>query len=304
MKLMRRDTISDTMSGMDGDLRGERSDGALELSAPASSAPAEPTAPLISVRDVSFAYPNGTVAVTGVNFDLEPKTIVSLVGPSGCGKSTLLRMISGLGEPSEGTVKRDQSLGQDSAVTMVFQNDTLFPWLTVERNVQVYSRFLPFKERRAEAATRKERTAHLIEMVGLSRFSKTYPYQLSGGMRRRLAFVAAVAPSPRLLLLDEPFASVDEPTRIQIHQDILRIIREQEMTVMLVTHDLAEAISLSDRVLIMTRGPGSVYKEHKIDFGPERDVLQLRQRREYLELYGELWEDLALQIKLSKERNE
>lgn len=297
-------TISDTMSGMVRDARGENSDAAVETPVPQALPPHKAVAPLVSVRDVSFAYPNGVLAVKGVNFDVQPKGITSIVGPSGCGKSTLLRLISGLGVPTSGSVIRDDSLRQNSAVTMVFQTDTLFPWLTVENNTEVYSRFLPMKQRRAERADRKVRTRHLLEMVGLTRFAKAFPYQLSGGMRRRLAFVSAVASSPRLLLLDEPFASVDEPTRIQIHQDILRIIREQEMTVVLVTHDLAEAISLSDTVLILTRGPGSVFKEHRIGFGLERDLLALRKEQEYLQLYGEMWEELALQIQLSKEQDD
>lgn len=297
-------TISDTMSGMVRDVRGENSDAAVKTPVSQPLPPLNPAGPLVSVRDVSFAYPNGVLAVKDVNFDVQSKGITSIVGPSGCGKSTLLRLISGLGVPTSGSVLRDESLKQDSAVTMVFQTDTLYPWLTVEHNTEVYSRFLPIKQRRAEKAARKVRTQHLLEMVGLTRFAKAFPYQLSGGMRRRLAFVSAVAPSPRLLLLDEPFASVDEPTRIQIHQDILRIIREQEMTVVLVTHDLAEAISLSDTVIILTRGPGSVFKEHRIDFGIERDVLSLRQGHDYLDLYGELWEELALQIRLSKEQDD
>jgi ABC-type nitrate/sulfonate/bicarbonate transport system ATPase subunit len=302
--LTQSDTISDTMSGMARDARGENSDAAVQLPVPAPPPAQNSAVPLVSVRDVGFAYPNGVLAVNAVDFDIRPKGITSIVGPSGCGKSTLLRMIAGLATPTNGTVIRDASVEEDSAVTMVFQTDTLFPWLTVEHNLEVYSRFLPMKRRRSEAAARRVRTKHLLEMVGLARFSKAYPYQLSGGMRRRLAFVAAVAPSPRLLLLDEPFASVDEPTRIQIHQDILHIIREQEMTAVLVTHDLAEAISLSDTVIIMTRGPGSVYKEHHVDFGMDRDVLSLRQGHEYLQLYGELWEELAQQIRLSKEQDD
>src|ERR1700729_2128370 len=265
------------MSAMVRDASGENSDAAVQTPVPQPPPAHRAAAPLVSVRDVSFAYPNGVLAVKDVNFDVQPKGITSIVGPRGCGKSTLLRLIAGLGVPTSGSVIRDESLRQDAAVTMVFQTDTLFPGLTVENNTEVYSRFLPMKRRRAERTERKVRTEHLLEMVGLSKFAKAYPYQLSGGMRRRLAFVSAVAPSPRLLLLDEPFASVDEPTRIQIHQDILGIIREQEMTVVLVTHDLAEAISMSDTVIIMTRGPGSVYKEHRIDFGADRDVLSLRQ---------------------------
>jgi ABC-type nitrate/sulfonate/bicarbonate transport system ATPase subunit len=115
-------------------------------------------------------------------------------------------------------------------------------------------------------------------------------------MRRRLAFIAAVAASPKILLLDEAFSSVDEPTRIQIHQDILAIIRRLKMTVLLVTHDLAEAASMSDTVFIMTRRPGRIFREHRVDFGPDRDVVELRASPYFLKLYGQLWHELSLQL--------
>src|SRR5579884_321706 len=165
-------TISDTMSGMVRDARGENSDVPVEAPVPTAPPRRGAATPLVSVRDVLFAYPNGVLAVTNVNFDVHPKGITSIVGPSGCGKSTLLRLISGLGVPTSGEVLRDESLNRDSAVTMVFQTDTLFPWLTVEHNTEVYARFLPMKQRRAEAAARRQRTEHLLEMVGLSKFAK------------------------------------------------------------------------------------------------------------------------------------
>jgi ABC-type nitrate/sulfonate/bicarbonate transport system ATPase subunit len=123
-------------------------------------------------------------------------------------------------------------------------------------------------------------------------------------MRRRLAFITAVAPGPKLLMLDEPFASVDEPTRIQIHQDVLGIIQRLHMTVILVTHDLAEAISLSDRVMIMTNRPGRIFCERRMDFGPDRDMVDLRARREFLDMYGQLWNDLSQQLGAARPNRE
>jgi NitT/TauT family transport system ATP-binding protein len=252
---------------------------------------------LVGLRDVGYTYDSGTLAIEDISFDLVRGQVLSIVGPSGCGKSTLLRLISGLAAPTTGTIQKDPSLDNPRALTMVFQTDTLLPWLTVRENAALYSRFQGLRERRAEAASRKERVEELIEMVGLSHFAKAYPYQLSGGMRRRLAFITAVSPEPKILMLDEPFASVDEPTRIQIHQDVLGIIRRLNMTVIIVTHDLAEAASLADSVMIMTNRPGRIFREHRIDFGPDRDIVELRARREFLDLYGELWHDLSQQLK-------
>jgi ABC-type nitrate/sulfonate/bicarbonate transport system ATPase subunit len=141
-----------------------------------------------------------------------------------------------------------------------------------------------------------ERVQELLAVGGLSDYADAYPYQLSGGMRRRVAFLAAVAPDPQILLLDEPFSSVDEPTRIGIHQDAYRITRMMEMTTVLVTHDLAEAITLCDRVVILSRRPSAVSKEYVIPFGESRQMLKIRETDEYLALYKSLWHDLGAQI--------
>jgi NitT/TauT family transport system ATP-binding protein len=245
---------------------------------------------------VGFTYPNGTVAIEDVSLELKRSEVLGIVGPSGCGKSTLLQLIAGLAQPTRGHVTEHLDRPDGVPLAMVFQTDTLLPWLTVRDNVLLYTKFRRFglpgtkKERR-------ERADQLLEMVGLTKFSESYPYQLSGGMRRRLAFLAGVAPEPSVLLLDEPFASVDEPTRVQIHQDVLRIVRALEMTVVLVTHDLAEAVSLSDRVVMLSRHPGRVFTEHEIPFGDERNVIELRQTPAFLDLYGRMWADLSSLIR-------
>jgi NitT/TauT family transport system ATP-binding protein len=242
----------------------------------------------VRLDGVGFTYPNGTVGIEDVSLELRESEVLGIVGPSGCGKSTLLQLVAGLAQPTRGQVTEQLDRPRGVPIAMVFQTDTLLPWLTVTDNVLLYTKFGRFglpgtrKERR-------ERAEQLLEMVGLSKFSKHYPYQLSGGMRRRLAFLAGVAPEPSLLLLDEP-------TRVQIHQDVLRIVRALDMTVVLVTHDLAEALSLSDRVVILSRHPGRVFTEHQIPFGEERNVIELRQTPGFLELYGRMWSDLSSQI--------
>ncbi len=251
--------------------------------------------PLVDVVDLSFSYENGTQALGGISFSLERGKRLGVVGPSGCGKSTLLSLLAELSRPSGGTIDWRASGGGAHPLAMVFQKDTLLPWMTVSQNVALYSKFQ--KVTRSEA---RKRVEELLPLVSLEGASGLYPYQLSGGMRRRVAFLAAVAPSPQVLLLDEPFSSLDEPTRVGIHQDVLRIGAEMNMTMVLVTHDLAEAISLCDEVLILTQRPATVASRHQVPFGREREVLELRQDPDFLELYGTLWHELSQQILAGK----
>jgi NitT/TauT family transport system ATP-binding protein len=259
----------------------------------------------LGLDDVRFSYPNGVEALGGVSATIERGTTVGIVGPSGCGKSTLLYLIAGLYAPSGGSVRRPDAGPDVHPLSMVFQKDTLLPWLTTEENV---SYFLRFKHSRAIQRRRggdtdaemKERVAELLRLGHLSDRATTYPYRLSGGMRRRLQFLAGVAMYPQVLLLDEPFSSVDEPTRIGIHQDVYRITRTLGTTTVLVTHDLAEAISLCDRVLILSSRPAVVAAEHVISFDGERDMLHLRRTPEFLNYYGDLWDGLSAQISKSR----
>jgi NitT/TauT family transport system ATP-binding protein len=253
------------------------------------------------LRDVAFTYPSGTLALDRLSLTIPTGQVTGIVGPSGCGKSTMLQLLAGLATPTAGTihVNTDPAIDRHD-VAMVFQQDTLLPWLTVEENIGVYYRFHPPKDKQAL----KRELAELLRMVGLEQFAGAYPNQLSGGMRRRVAFLAAVASKPQLLLLDEPFSSVDEPTRLGIHQEVLRIVRQFEITTVIVTHDLAEAISLSDRVAIFTARPGRVSSFHDIPFGNDRVVLELRDRPDFLSLYGRLWQDLSEQIVFSQRQRD
>lgn len=258
------------------------------------SGPEQQTAVFMS--RVGYSYPNGVVALSDVDLRVIAGSVLGVIGPSGCGKSTLLQLIAGLALPTEGELETLRDPGVSGCpLAMVFQRDTLLPWLTVRENVGLYARLSTWGGR----SQRRESTARvseLLAMVGLELAADRYPYQLSGGMRRRVAFASAVAPLPRILLLDEPFSSVDEPTRIQIHAEVRKVIDRYAMTVILVTHDLAEAISLSDRVAVMTQRPGRIFREFPIDLGRERDVFALRDTPRFLELYGEAWATLAQQI--------
>jgi sulfonate transport system ATP-binding protein len=250
-----------------------------------------------SLTDVGFVYPNGTVALDGLSLEIPQGRVTAIVGPSGCGKSTMLQLLARLAAPTSGSIALHVDHGGDRHdVAMVFQQDTLLPWLTVTDNVGLYYRFHRPKNRTQV----REEIRELLTMVGLEQFADAYPGHLSGGMRRRVAFLASVAARPQLLLLDEAFSSVDEPTRILIHQEVLRIVHQLEMTTVVVTHDLAEAISLSDQVVIFSARPGKVFSRHDVPFGDDRDVLALRDRPEFLNLYGRLWHDLSGQIAFAR----
>jgi NitT/TauT family transport system ATP-binding protein len=252
--------------------------------------------PILSTDKVGFTYPNGLRAVNDVSFDLLRGEIVAVVGPSGCGKSTLLRMIAGLELPTDGDVSRnlegtDKDGQRRHPCTMVFQEDTLLPWLKVRQNVE-----LSFRFQRKGGTEVREHVNRLLQLVGLEEFGDYFPLKLSGGMKRRVAVLTAIAPLPEILLLDEPFSALDEPTRIAVHDDLHQLIRNFGISALLVTHDLGEAITLADRVLLLSRGPGRIVGEFVIPFGRDRAMLDLRDRPEFLELYGSLWHDLKAEI--------
>lgn len=249
-------------------------------------------APLVTLSQVGFVYAKSVHAVGSVSFDLAQGEIVSLVGPSGCGKSTLLRLIAGLVSATSGAVERKfRANGSRHGCSMVFQEHTLLPWLTVEDNVGLYYRY-----NRPAPKNYRTHIAELLDMVGLSPFAKFYPYQLSGGMKRRVAMLTAIAPLPELLLLDEPFSALDEPTRIEIHSDLYMLIRRFNIATVLVTHDLGEAISLSDRILVLGRPPSVVVEEIQVPFPRSRNIYDIRDDARFLSLYGGLWKSLKAQI--------
>lgn len=251
---------------------------------------------ILSVDGVVYVYPTGVRALDGVSLELFEREVIGILGPSGCGKSTLLSIIAGLAHPTDGTVRWNVDVPSDRArsqrvFTMVFQKDTVLPWLTVEANVGLGLRYLQI-----DAADRRERVRRLLHLAGLEEARAAYPYQLSGGMRRRVAFLAGVAPLPRVLLLDEPFAALDEPTRVSIHAQVLAIVKELGIAVILVTHDLGEVISLCDRAYVLTARPGRVVRNEALAFEAPRDVRAIRETVRYQEYYRLLWHELNAQI--------
>lgn len=267
---------------------------------PVAPSPCDPATPaaLMTLDDVGYHYPGtSTEILSGLSFDVPIGSVVAIVGPSGSGKTTLLSLISGLASPTSGTLSWSEELMSPTRhrLSMLFQTDTLLPWLTVEKNIGLHFTLTGQKKRFREA--RGGMIQDLMSMAGLTGVDQRYPYQLSGGMKRRAAFLASVVPHPQILLLDEPFASVDEPTRVSIHNDVHRIIKQFNITVLLVTHDLAEAVTLADKVVILSKSPAHVVSTQEIPFGDERDILHIRDDQRFLEIYGKLWEALSRQVR-------
>jgi ABC-type nitrate/sulfonate/bicarbonate transport system ATPase subunit len=258
---------------------------------------------LLYLSNVSFIYPNGVQALNSFSLSIRSGEVISIIGPSGCGKSTLLAIIAGL-RPFDGKLAWNSIVLQNDAggsarprLSVVFQVNTVMPWLTVERNVGFGLRYSSLSK-----AERADRITQLLEMAGLSDFRRARPHELSGGMNRRVALLTGIAPLPRLLILDEPFAALDEPTRIGIHRDLLRLGRQLGMTMIIVTHDLGEAISLSDRICFMTARPGRLAQLVDVPLGRDRDVTRIREEVGYQELYRELWPYLWRQLEVDGEK--
>lgn len=227
-------------------------------------------APCLALRQVSKTYSSaqGSPVLAGVELALAPGEIVAVVGTSGCGKSTLLRIAAGLERNHAGSVEVDGKAvtGQGPGLErgLLFQEHRLMPWLTVEENVA-------FGVRTLAPAVRAQTVAEHIALVGLTGFERAHPHQLSGGMAQRAALARALAPRPRVLLLDEPFAALDAMTKQQMHEEILRIWTRERTTLLLVTHDIEEAVFLAHRVVVMTSRPGRIRQVFSIDLPRPRD---------------------------------
>jgi NitT/TauT family transport system ATP-binding protein len=218
--------------------------------------------PEIELQGVSKRFRNAAVAVEGISLTVERGEFVTFLGPSGCGKSTLLKLVSGLSPVSEGSVRVNGTTPESARelVSFIFQDATLMPWRTVEQNVG-----LGMELEHAARTARKERVAQMLDLVGLAHVAKRYPRQLSGGMRMRASIARALVSRPRILLMDEPFAALDEMTRDRLNEELLRLYTDRKWTVLFVTHSVAEAVFLSTRVVILAAHPGRVAHEVKIE---------------------------------------
>ena len=208
--------------------------------------------------------------ISDLSMEIEGSELVCLVGPSGCGKSTLLRLIAGLEQPDSGDIQMDgQTIdGPHADRGMIFQDYALFPWRSVQKNVEfgLEVRSVPVRDRAAV-------TAKLIRMVGLAGFENRYPHQLSGGMRQRVAIARALAADPKVILMDEPFASLDSQVRKQMQLELLRILQEAQKTIVFVTHSVEEAVYLGDRVVVLTGRPARIKADYRLDLPRPRDPL-------------------------------
>jgi NitT/TauT family transport system ATP-binding protein len=229
---------------------------------------------IVSLRGVGKLFGTGTLALDGLDLEVRDGEFLSLLGPSGCGKSTALRIIAGLSEPSRGAVAWRDREGARGAIGFVFQEPTLMPWATVFGNVH-----LPLKLAGMARASAAPRVMETLARVGLAEFAEAYPRELSGGMRMRVSIARALVTAPRVLLMDEPFAALDEITRFRLNDDLIALWRELRMTVVFVTHSVFESVYLSQRIVIMSARPGRVASELAVEV-PVRDA-QFRTSAEY-----------------------
>ncbi len=228
--------------------------------------PAPVPEPVVRLRQVTKRFAGGIEALAGLDLMVAPGELLALLGPSGCGKSTALRLMAGLAAPTTGSVER--SLPDPHAVGFVFQEPTLMPWATVERNVA-----LPLKLLGLPRPEVRRRVGEWLERLGLGGFARAYPRQLSGGMRMRVSIARALALAPRLLLLDEPFAALDEITRWRLNDELLDLWRSENLTIVFVTHSVYESAYLATRIAVLSARPGRIVGEIAVDApvprGPE-----------------------------------
>ena len=266
--------------------------------APVTKATRPSGTPKVELAGVTLAYQSArheTLAVQDVSFRIEPGEFVSVVGPSGCGKSTCLSMLAGIEQPTTGVVALDgvpvtRPTGQ---VGIMLQHDHLFEWRDVLGNVLVGAEVLG-KDR----DTARARAVELLERYGLGEFLHHRPSQLSGGMRQRVALVRTLVTDPDVVLLDEPFSALDFQTRLTLADEVVDILRRQNKTALLVTHDITEAISMSDRVIVMSGRPGSVRAEHRISFAAGRlTPFEAREQPEFSRYFAAIWEELEVHVR-------
>ncbi|HXW71361.1 MAG TPA: ATP-binding cassette domain-containing protein [Methylocella sp.] len=211
---------------------------------------------IVSLRSVSKIYANSTVALADVNLDIGEGDLLALLGPSGCGKSTILRLIAGLETASSGTILKNAKLASIGAIGFVFQDPTLMPWANVFDNV-----YLPLRLQGWSRRSASPKVEALLSLVGLAGEAKALPRELSGGMRMRVSIARALLLRPPLLLMDEPFAALDEITRFKLNDDLLTLQGELGTTIVFVTHSIYEGVYLANRIVIMARGPGRIVAE-------------------------------------------
>ncbi len=252
---------------------------------------------VVEMRDVGMTYQsaNGEIhALENINFSVSDGEFLCIVGPSGCGKSTLLSLISGLLAPTSGNIflYGETITGPSGKTGYMLQKDHLYEWRTILKNV-----LLGVEIQRALTPEIKEKAMMFLKTYGLFEFRNKYPDQLSGGMRQRAALIRTLVTDPQILLLDEAFSALDYQTRLAVSDDIYKIIKKEKKTAILVTHDIAEAISMADRVLVMSHRPGSIKKIYDIELTcPDHTPMNSREAPEFRHYFHEIWKELDIHV--------
>jgi ABC-type nitrate/sulfonate/bicarbonate transport system ATPase subunit len=246
---------------------------------------------MISIQSLNKTFKTGKQsfqALHDINLTIKDNEFVTILGPSGCGKSTILRIVAGLEDATEGELKLDdvEIVGPGMERGMVFQGYTLFPWLTVRENIEygMKLRNIPIMDRRAVSS-------YLLNVIKLEKFANAYPKQLSGGMKQRVAIARALANKPKVLLMDEPFGALDAQTKLEMQELLLEIWAQEKTTVIFITHDIEEAVYLSQRVIMMAAQPGRIIGEYTVDLPDER-TSEVRDLPQFLSLKRELTNQL------------
>jgi NitT/TauT family transport system ATP-binding protein len=251
---------------------------------------------LVRFDDVRLVFDGAAadvLALDGVTFDAPAGRITTVVGPSGCGKTTLLRLAAGLTRPSSGRVlyKGKPITGLNTEVGFITQESNLFPWLTAVENVE-----FPLTLLGAPKRERRERAREWLRLVGLTGFESNYPKELSGGMQKRVSIARTLIYEPEVVLMDEPFGALDAQTRMMLHHELLQIWARQRNTIIFITHDLVEAITLSDHIVVMTKRPGRLHAEYKVPLRRPRNVFQIFLEPHFDEFYATLWNHFKTEL--------
>ncbi|MBQ7453191.1 MAG: ABC transporter ATP-binding protein [Clostridia bacterium] len=247
---------------------------------------------VLSINNVSQIYhtkQNETLALSNLTLTANEGEFISIVGPSGCGKTTILSLIAGLIKPTKGSVyiQNKEISGPTTLASYMFQKDNLLEWLNIYKNVTIG---LSLQHKNTE--TNKKRVIELLEKYGLGDFIKSYPQELSGGMRQRVALIRTLATNPDILLLDEPFSALDYQTRLNVQNDVFNIIKRERKTAILVTHDINEAVAMSDKIIVLSARPGTVKCEVHLSFSAELSPEDRRKEPLFYEFYNQIWEAL------------
>ena len=266
-----------------------------EVSAPSPGVRSDQRLAAISIRNLtkSFRTKRQTLtALDDISLDIRPGEFLVIVGPSGCGKTTLLRILAGLDQASSGTIEVSRPAGSTRPThSTIFQGDSIFPWMTVYDNAAYGLRM-----RNVPSVTVKERVGFYLDRTGLTRFAKSYPHQLSGGMRQRVSIARAFANDPEILLMDEPFSALDAQNKTLLQEELLHIWDEHKKTVVFITHSVDEAITCGDRIMVMTAHPGRMKALIDVPLTRPRSVTALRHDPTYGALYTQIWDHLRDEV--------